>query len=136
MKKLTSKLLPVFALLLIVNVALAQKPKIVSGDPADIAKIKSWDVDVEFNNPKVHKQDGDYAQFLAARVKKMNETEEDAGTEWKEKWDKNINRKYNSKFCLLMNKYLAKSKAGKVVVGRSMDEAEQWLGAFCDGRRC
>jgi len=123
MKKTILRVLTLVTLLSVVTSVSAQKPKILSGSLANISSIESWDVDIEFNDPMIHKK-GDYSKFLEERIKEMNEEEEEAGDEWKADWDKNISKKYETKFVFLMNKYLVKSKSGKVEAKKENDEAD------------
>lgn len=119
-------LLSLFSLALVIvltSVSFGQKPKLVSGDFASIKGISTWSVSVEVNNPEIHKED-EYAKFLQDRVDKLNLEEDEAGDEWLEKWEGNFHKKYASKFCLLMNKYLKKAKSKTVTVKKNDDTAE------------
>ncbi len=123
MKKTILRALTLVTLLAVTTVASAQKPKVLSGSPENLSSIRSWEVEIEFNEPMIHKK-GEYSKFLEERIKEMNEVEEEAGDNWKADWDKNISKKYETKFVFLMNKYLAKTKSGKIDVKKSNDEAD------------
>lgn len=123
MKNKFFSLLGFAAVIAVLSTSLAQKPKLVSGSYESISKIKNWHVSMDFGSPEIHKK-GSYDKFIDDRVSALNEKEEDFGTEWLVDWNKNIDRKYTTKFCLLMNKYLAKAKGGKVTVSKKEEETQ------------
>ena len=110
MKKIT-----LVALLIVSSVASAQKMKVVSGNYNFLKGEKELNVEFNYDDLKLMKENLTNDQYVAERVADLNEKSRGNGDNWKKKWDSSRELIWNSKFLELLNSTYGKAKDVRIM---------------------
>ena len=105
MKKFT-----VLALLVVSSIAMAQKVKVKSGDYKFLAGQKEINVEFNYKNLKLMKEDLTEDKYVAERTADLNEKAKGNGDTWAKKWEASKELAWQPKFIELVNVVLTKKK--------------------------
>jgi len=101
----------VVSLMLVANAFLAQKVKVVSGSFSALKGQSEVNVVFDYSNLKLMKDNLTEAQYVANRVKELNEKTKGNGEIWKKKWEGAKQMFWNPKFLEIANVVSKKTKA-------------------------
>lgn len=104
------KKLFLFAVLLTAPLAFAQDMNVVKGDYGFLAGEKEVNVEFDYSNLKLLKENKTEAQYKEERAKDLNEKSKGNGEVWKKKWEGAKGGIWEPKFLELLNTVLVKEK--------------------------
>lgn len=100
----------VLALLITTSIVSAQKMEIIKGDFGFLNNQKVVNVEFDYSNLKLMKENKTEAQYISDRVADLNEKNKGVGDVWKKKWEGTKIAIWNPKFLELVNIVLVKKK--------------------------
>jgi hypothetical protein len=100
----------VLALLITSSIVSAQKMEIVKGDFGFLKGQTAVNVEFDYSNLKLMKENKTEAQYISDRVADLNEKNKGVGDVWKKKWEGAKIAIWNPKFLELVNIVLVKKK--------------------------
>lgn len=100
----------VLSLILVANVVLAQKVKVVNGNFSSLKGQTEVNVIFDYSNLKMMKENLTEAQYIENRAKDLNEKNKGNGEVWKKKWEGAKQMIWNPKFLEIANVVSKKSK--------------------------
>ena len=92
------------------TVALAQKMKVTEGDFNFLSGQKEFNIEFNYNNLKLLKEDLTEEQYVQQRTDDLNKKTKGNGTVWAKKWKSSKEAIWNPKFIELLNKYYGAEK--------------------------
>ena len=93
----------VFALLFVSSIITAQDMKVVKGDFGFLKDQKEVNIEFDYSKLTLMKEKLTEEQYVANRVKELNEKTKTTGDVWKKKWNSSKELIWNPKFLELMN---------------------------------
>lgn len=105
MKKIT-----LIALLMVSAVSMAQKMKVVKGDYKFLKDQKELNVEFNYENLKLLKDNVTEEQYVTERTAELNKKSKGNGDVWKKKWNTSREAIWNPKFLELLNKTYGNEK--------------------------
>jgi len=105
MKKIT-----LIALLMVSAVTMAQKMKVVKGDYKFLNGQKELNVEFDYDDLKLMKDNVTEEQYVSQRASDLNEKSKGNGDVWKKKWKTSREAIWNPKFLELLNKTYGNEK--------------------------
>ncbi len=120
MKKLT-----LLAFLIVSSVASAQKMKVVSGNFDFLKGEKELNVEFNYDDLKLLKENLTNEQYVSQRSADLNEKSRGNGDIWKKKWEGSREAIWNAKFMELLNKSFGAPR--NVAVGENLTGAKYTL---------
>lgn len=100
----------VLAVLFISTMMTAQKMKVVKGDYGFLKGQTALNIEFDYSNLKLMKENKTEAQYIDDRVKDLNDKNKGVGDIWKKKWLGSREAIWNPKFLELVNVVLVKKK--------------------------
>ena len=100
----------VLALLITSSIVSAQKMEIIKGDFGFLKDQTAVNVEFDYSNLKLMKENKTEAQYISDRVADLNEKNKGVGDVWKKKWEGAKIAIWNPKFLELVNIVLVKKK--------------------------
>jgi hypothetical protein len=100
----------VLALLITSSIVSAQKMEIIKGDFGFLNNQTAVNVDFDYSNLKLMKENKTEAQYISDRAADLNEKTKGVGDVWKKKWEGAKIAIWNPKFLELVNIVLVKKK--------------------------
>lgn len=100
------------SLMMVANVVLAQKVKVVSGNFSALKGQSEVNVVFDYSNLKLMKDNITETEYIANRVKELNEKNKGNGEVWKKKWEGAKTGIWAPKFLEIANVVSKKSKTG------------------------
>lgn len=107
------------ALLLVTSVTMAQKMKVVKGDYNFLRGITELNVEFNYDDVKLMKENMTNDEYVAKRSAELNEKSRGNGDIWKKKWSAAPELIWNSKFMELLNKVYGNERNVTVQEGLS-----------------
>lgn len=98
------------AILFVTCTMMSQDIKIVKGDFGFLKDQKEVNVEFNYSNLKLMKDNLTNDQYVAERVKELNEKAKGSGTTWEKKWYASRDLSFEPKFLELMSVILTKEK--------------------------
>ena len=100
----------VLAVLFISTMMTAQKMEVVKGDYGFLKGQTALNIEFDYSNLKLMKENKTEAQYIDDRVKDLNDKNKGVGDIWKKKWLGSREAIWNPKFLELVNVVLVKKK--------------------------
>lgn len=100
----------VLAVLFISTMMTAQKMEVVKGDYGFLKGQTALNIEFDYSNLKLMKENKTEAQYIEDRVKDLNDKNKGVGDIWKKKWLGSREAIWNPKFLELVNVVLVKKK--------------------------
>ncbi len=100
----------VLALLITSSIVSAQKMEIIKGDFGFLNNQTAVNVEFDYSNLKLMKENKTEAQYISDRIADLNEKTKGVGDVWKKKWEGAKIGIWNPKFLELVNIVLVKKK--------------------------
>jgi hypothetical protein len=100
----------VLAVLFISTMMTAQKMEVVKGDYGFLKGQTALNIEFDYSNLKLMKENKTEAQYIDERVKDLNDKNKGVGDIWKKKWLGSREAIWNPKFLELVNVVLVKKK--------------------------
>ena len=104
------KKLPLLVLLLVATVSFAQKMKVTKGDFAFLAGQKDVNVEFNYSNLKLLKDNATESQYIDNRKKDLNDKTRGVGDSWEKKWQGAKDGIWQPKFLELLAATATKEK--------------------------
>jgi hypothetical protein len=104
------KRLALLTLLLVTTVVVAQDIDVKKGDFKFLSGQKELNVEFNYNNLKINKENLTNDQYIAERVADLNNKSKGSGDAWKKRWDSAREMIWNPKFIELLSKYYGNEK--------------------------
>lgn len=90
------------------TVVMAQKFKILSGDPKFLKGTEVVNVVFDYSEMKLMKENYTEAEYIPKRIEELNKKTEGSGEIWKKQWERSKEELWNPKFITLFNKVFSK----------------------------
>jgi len=104
------KKIMIVALLMVSAISVAQKVKIIKGDYKFLKDQKELNVEFNYDDLKLMKEDFSEEQYVAERTAELNKKSKGNGDVWKKKWSTSREAIWNPKFLELLNKTYGNEK--------------------------
>ncbi|MFL9843494.1 hypothetical protein [Flavobacterium rhizosphaerae] len=105
------------AFLVVSGAAMAQKMKVTKGDFKFLSGVKEINVEFNYADLKLMKDNLTNDEYVANRSKELNEKNKGVGDRWKKKWEDSPEDIWNPKFMELLNKYYGNPKNVEIQQG-------------------